>query len=152
MQRSPLFALVIVSIMLLASVHATEPEADAAITVLKSKLILNKDWKNAGFETPQATCETFLWATREGNVEMVLKCFSDLERADFTDEDKKRMQPAAAAATGYQPLAIRRIDDNRVQLKFKVPGWQDEPFMHEFVRVDNEWKIDTACSTRSANW
>ncbi|MBB02812.1 MAG: hypothetical protein CMJ47_09215 [Planctomyces sp.] len=152
MQRSPFFALVIASIMLLASVHATEPEADAEITVLESKLILTKDWMNAGFKTPQATGETFLWATREGNVEMVLKCFSDSEDVNFTDEDRQRMQPAAAAATGYQPLAIRKIDDNRVQLKFTVPGWQDEPFMHEFTRVDNEWKLDTASSTRTANW
>lgn len=152
MQRSSCLALAVFSILLLPSVHAAEPEADAEITSLKSKLILKQDWKNAGFETPQATGETFMWATREGNFEILQKCFNDSEAVAFSDEDRTRMQHAAEAATGYQPLAIRKFDDNRVQLKFKVPGWQEAPFMHVFVRVDNEWKADTSSSTRTADW
>lgn len=131
---------------------AEEPKYKTKITALKEDLLPKKDWKNAGFEDVQATTQTFLWATREGDVETVLKCFdNDLERK-LTDSDTARMKQAADAATGYQPLAIRTINKDRVELKFKVAGWQEEPFVQQFKRVGKRWRIDSSSSTTTAEW
>jgi hypothetical protein len=62
------------------------------------------------------------------------------------------MKEVAKAATGYQPLAIRTTDTKRVELKFKVEGWQDKPLVHPFKLIGREWKIDSLSSTATAEW
>jgi hypothetical protein len=152
MKKYQPLTIALVAMLFIGTVRADEPKNEGQITVLKEKLLQKKDWKNAGFKTPQATLQTFLWATREGSVETVLKCFDTSEELHFTDDDKTRMKEAANVATGYQPLAIRSIAPNRPELKFKVTGWQDKPLVHRFKLVDGKWKIDSTSSTTTADW
>lgn len=152
MMRHQFCAITLLAAIFAATTIADEPNTEQKIKVLKVDLLQKHDWNNVGFKTPQATAQTFLWATREGNTEMVRKCFDRRGLPEFTDEDKKRMKEAAKVATGYQPLAIRKKDEKQLELKFKVEGWQDRPFVHPFKLIDDEWKIDPLSNTRTAEW
>jgi len=152
MMRYQFFALALLAATLTSQTNADEPSIEQEIKILKLDVVKKEDWKNVGFKTPQATAQTFLWATREGNVDVLLKCFAPETSPKFTDEDQDRMKEAANAATAFQPLATRTKNDKQLALKFKVEGWQEKPFEHLFKLVDGEWKLDGKSSTRTADW
>jgi hypothetical protein len=70
----------------------------------------------------------------------------------FSDVDKERLKKAGDVASAYQPLAIRTIDDDEVELKFKVTGWEDWPFVHRLRHLKGKWRLDSSSSTRIATW
>jgi hypothetical protein len=152
MIRNQMVALALLAATLASQTNADEPSIENEIKILKFDVLKKEDWKNVGFKTPQATAQTFLWATREGNVDVLLKCFAPDTLPKFTDEDKDRMKAAANAATAFQPLATRAKNDKQLALKFRVEGWQEKPFEHQFQLVDGEWRLDGKSSTRTADW
>jgi hypothetical protein len=44
------------------------------------------------------------------------------------------------------------IDTRQLELKFRVEGWQEKPFVHRFKRIDGEWRIDSSSCTTTAEW
>lgn len=118
------------------------------VTVIQSDVIEKIDWKNCGFQTPQDTVQTWMWATREENVGLLLTCFDSLEGlGPFTEEDRDRMKEVGAAATGFQPLEIREIDEDEVELKFRGTGFEDAVYLQKLKRVDGKWKLDSSSNT-----
>ncbi len=152
MTRYRCFIFVVLALMLTSLTSADDSNQKQEIKVLTLDPVKKENWKNVGFKTPQATVQTFLWATRDGDVDIFLKCFAPDTLPAFTDKDRDRMTQAANAAKAYQPLAIRNKTDKELSLKFKVDGWQEKPFEHQFKLIDGEWKIDGKSSTKTAEW
>ena len=124
----------------------------AKITVLKEPLLEVVDWKNAGFNTPQATALTFMWALRERNTACIRRCLDSPEKMAPAETAIVGLEDARAAAKGFQALAIRTVDENTVDLKFKIVGWQEKPLVHRLKKIEGVWKIDSSSSTRDASW
>lgn len=50
--------------------------------------VASKSWENAGFQTPEATLQTFFWAARDGDFARLAECFSGNQREHFTALDR----------------------------------------------------------------
>lgn len=122
------------------------------VTVLEEAPLEKSRWKNAGFETPQATLQTFLWAMREGDWKIIASCSDSPGTIKPSEADLERQKKGAEAATGYLAMAIRAIEHGAVELKFQVTGWSTSPLVHKMKRIGGEWKFDTSSSTIDAAW
>lgn len=127
-------------------------DAPVAVEALKDKRLVAADWKNAGFDTPQSTAQTFMWALRERDFDALKMCFSNPEKMGDPASDKAPLEEARVAVKGFQALAIRRINETTIDLKFKVQGWGDTALVHRLKKTKTGWKLDSDSSTRDANW
>ena len=57
-----------------------------SITELEG-FVAKESWANAGFATPEATFQSFLWSLREGNVRQVAECLRPEERDEIAERD-----------------------------------------------------------------
>ena len=108
------------------------------ITVLDETPLEISRWKNAGFETPQALLQTFLWAVREGDWKVIASCSDSPAAIKPSEADLERLKGTAEAAKGYLALAIRAIVQDVVELKFQVTGWSypfDEARLPDPLRI-----------------
>jgi len=119
---------------------------------LFESMLPKPQWKRAGFSTPQKTAETFMWALRERDAVCIRSCFNDPKKVEAIELQSKESKEVGDAASGLQSLAIRRIDERTVDLKFRVAGWGKKPFSHRFKKVSEAWKIDSSSNTLEANW
>lgn len=120
------------------------------IVQLREPYLQKAVWKDAGFKTPQATAQTFMWATREGDWKRMRSCLASPDDREPSAEDVENLKNAQEQARGFQALAIKEFEDGTVELKFKVTGWQEDPFVHSLKKVSGEWKLFG--STRDARW
>lgn len=130
-------------------------EQSAQVQLLREQLLDAADWKNAGFETPQATAQTFLWAMRERNANVVKECFDAPDKIDINSfEDDPDETPTAAKS--LRALAIRRVDERTVDLKFEVTGCQTPSLVHTLVhrlkKTETGWKLEADSNTHEADW
>lgn len=142
------------TIVLLASAMAQDGEhRSTGIVKLSQKMSPKPQWKRAGFRTPQKTAETFMWALREHDSDCIRSCFSDpdkMEPIEFQNEED--LKEAGGVASGLQFLAIRKVNERTVDLKFSVVGWGDAPLSHRLKKVGDAWKLDSSSSTVNADW
>jgi hypothetical protein len=107
---------------------------------------------HAGFATPEAALQTFLWAVREGRIDAVAECISPDGRpsfqAEFTnkteEEQKKSLQQGLGQlirGSGYRVVDREQVGEDKVKLGIQavVGGIIAKVVLR---RVGNEWKFD----------
>ena len=118
------------------------------IRTLNEEPLKASDWKNVGFEKPQNTAQTFMWAIRERDWETINNSLTVPEKEPNTDG----LEEARKIATGFRSLAIRQVDENTVDLKFVVSGWPTPPLSHRLKHTEAGWKFDVDSNTYEAKW
>jgi hypothetical protein len=124
----------------------------ADIQQLNEGKIAAADWKKVGFASPQDTAQTFMWAMRERDFDTIKQCFHNPEKMDDPCSDKESIDRAGAAAKGHKVLALKRVDQATVELKFIVEGWGETPMVHRLKKTEAGWKLDGDSSTYDADW
>ncbi len=117
--------------------------------------ISREQLRNAGYETPESTVETFFWAMREGNYEAVMQSFAlgNRERANFENlSPENRAKEASDFKQRISQRMMQQFND------FSVAGREDisadtvvlhvrssvstNTLQHRLKRVGQEWKLD----------
>lgn len=147
-----ILAAAITSWIVVSAQTDARPTDEQKVIQLEEPYLEKTAWKDAGFKTPQATGQTFMWAMREGDWKKIRSCFASPDDVDDepSEEDIEKMEKARERAKGFQALAFKGLNDGTVELKFRVSGWQEEPLVHRLKKVDGEWKLFG--STRDAGW
>jgi hypothetical protein len=60
------------------------------------------------------------------------------------------VKKAAHVADAYQPASIVEIDDDEVELKFTVTGWEERRVVHTLKHAKGNSMLDSISSTRTA--
>ena len=107
---------------------------------------------HAGFATPEAALQTFLWAIREGRIDAVAECISPDGRPSFQgefankteEEQKKSLQQGLGQlirSSGYRVVDREQVGEDKVKLGIQaVAGGIIAKVV--LRRVGNEWKFD----------
>ena len=75
----------------------TERETASRIQVFPEKQLESASWRNVGFDTPQATLQTFMWALREQRLDVIKACFDYPDKIDTPEAQRHRLQQTKAA-------------------------------------------------------
>ncbi len=132
---------------------ATEKEEASKIHVLPERILEAKSWRNIGFDTPQATLQTFLWAVREQKPDVISKaCLDSPDKINNPEAQRQWLQHAKVNATSFRALAIRNVDETTVDLKFEVPGWSVAILSQKMKKTKAGWKFDADTGVSEATW
>ena len=131
---------------------ATEKEAASKIQVLPEKQLEAASWRNVGFDTPQATLQSFMWALREQKLDVIKVCFDHPEKTDTPEDQLHRLKQAKATAKSFRALAIKNVDETTADLKFEVPGWSVATLTHRLKKTKAGWKFDADSEVSEAKW
>ena len=129
----------------------TEKEAASKIQVLPEKQLESSSWRNVGFDTPQATLQTFMWALREQKLDVIKACFDYPDKIDTPEAQRYRLQQAKTAKS-FRALAIKNVDEITADLKFEVPGWSVATLSHRLTKTTEGWKFVADSGVSEANW
>lgn len=130
----------------------TEKEAASKIQVLPEKQLESSLWRNVGFDTPQATLQTFMWALREQKLDVIKACFDYPDKTDNTLEAQRYRLQQAKTAKSFRALAIKNVDEITADLKFEVPGWSVATLSHRLTKTPEGWKFVADSGVSEANW
>ena len=114
------------------------------------EVVPKEAWQDSGYDTPEATIATYLWAGREANLEKMQECMSErdaLAFAKLTNGESKKgvlegLRVAWGNARGYRILSKRQVSPDHVELEFAIDGWNGSPERMTLTKVDTAWKID----------
>lgn len=114
------------------------PASPAAPFVPKAML------KDVGLGSPEATLQTFLWASDQGNAGRIIDCIGEGFGVD-TNVAAQMSQHLKNASQfqGYQIMETREIPPDGMALLVRAPGLnptQDSSPIY-LKRIGNEWKI-----------
>jgi hypothetical protein len=129
-----------------------EKEAASKIQVLPEKKIEAASWRNVGLDTPQATLQTFMWATREQKIDVIKACFDYPDKIDTTPEAQHHRSQQTKAAKSFRALAIKNVDEMTAELKFEVPGWSVATLSHRLTKTKEGWKFVADSEVSEAKW
>lgn len=130
----------------------TEQAAASKIQVLPEKQLEAASWRNVGFDTPQATLQTFMWALREQKLDVITACFDDPDKIDHTPEAQRYRLQQTKTAKSYRAVAIRNVDEITADLKFEVPGWSVATLSHRLKKTKDGWKFVADSEVSEATW
>jgi len=131
----------------LNSLNSGKPKSFSEMDGYVSKESLS----HAGFATPEAALQTFLWAAREGRIDAVAECISPEGRPQFQaefankseEEQKKSLQQGLGQlirSSGYRVAERVQTSEDRVVLGIQaVAGGVVAKVV--LRRVANEWKF-----------
>jgi RNA polymerase sigma factor (sigma-70 family) len=102
----------------------------------------------AGYQTPQATLKSALWAMSNGDTEAFLACYSPEGKVTFENQWRGKSREALkeegkqqfSRTTGVRVLNEEKISDNRVILTVFVEG-EGKTEKMPLVRMGSEWKM-----------
>ncbi len=135
-----------------AAAKATPPAAHPT-PIAPGQYIARDQLTFAGFATPEATLQSFMWnMTINGDYEQLLSTLTPEGRAkkiadpDDREEFKDAHKSRGPQFAGMQLLARKTVSDDRVELKWKMDsqpnsGWKGGTTIQAFVKTGEEWKI-----------
>ena len=137
-------------VMALMALGCRKAGDHAGMGPVDGQVIPKEAWQDSGFDTPDATIATYLWAGREANLEKMQECMSERDALAFADlikgESKKGvlegLRAAWGNARGYRILSRRQLSPDHVELEFAIDGWNGSPERITLRKVGTAWKID----------
>jgi myosin heavy subunit len=129
---------------------ATVSHTSAAATASEPPPLMTLDQVSyLGKETPAAAWQSFLWAVRQGNVQIFRKCLTPERQRELemqTDEQiRARMNEMKSRFAGFRIAATNQLSADEIQLRlqFYVQGNEkpDEGSL-PLKRIAYEWKLD----------
>jgi hypothetical protein len=140
----------------LANNKAEPPALPSSPNGTNIPVVLKSDWKFAGYATPEAALESFMWAARDGDLKFLL--------ASFTPEAQKKVAPQYEGKSDSEVEAMLNKEVSKIDgLRFKrkeSPSTNEVTFtvyaeeqdngaiiardeaVLTFRNVGGEWKLD----------
>lgn len=120
----------------------------------------------AGYDTPEAGVQSFLWAMMKGGYDKVNEASGPVIRDNEEDDRKGReayekgLPIAERAFKGFQILARKDVSEDQVELKMKtqyhpVPerrGREEDVSIETLDRVNGEWKLNGGTRGYREEW
>lgn len=137
-----------------AELGASKPEPLQAVSVTDQKetYLRKTHWKNVGILSPEATAQTYFWAMREGDYQVMSQCLSPRQHLKLNEalETKTIADVLTEAKKTTETIsAIRLVDRHRISANEVVIGVLldgasagKDPQMMAFKRFGNLWKLD----------
>jgi hypothetical protein len=114
-----------------------------------ANMIAKERLSDAGFGSPEATLQTFLWAMREGNIGSIRNCISEeaIKQGIWQpiEDAQGGAPPLMAGFKGFRVVAKKVVSADQVKLGIQISadGESSPPELAiPFKRVGSEWKID----------
>jgi hypothetical protein len=111
-------------------------------------------WTFAGYATPEATLQSWMWSLREGDLDAFLESLAPDGRAKFEsqiqDTDKSEEDLAAdlkrqsEGLTGFQILDQNAVTEDTMLLLVRMSGAESLRHRFLFTRTGNEWRMSDA--------
>lgn len=112
--------------------------------------VLREKWTHAGFATPEATVQTFFWASATKDFKSLVECMSGRERERFEKELRESSDGGAkkfekdfavlADMQGFRIAERKQITEDKVELHIQAAaGGHAIPM--PLQRVNGEWKL-----------
>ncbi len=139
------------------------PESPAPTIVVTTgdaeEFIPKESWTFAGYATPEATLQSWMWSLREGDLNAFLESLgaegyakfqSQLQQSNKSEEDLSAdLKRQAEGFAGFQILDQNPTADDSITLLVRMPAGDGSPgvnIRHRFLftRVGNEWKMSDA--------
>ena len=112
--------------------------------------VMNSNWGNAGFSSPEATIQTFFWATRQMDYDALISCLTpDTAQAmRFIDKRTQAPRPEAMESllmlgrvSGYRVTQLRSESDDSVKGKVQC-AVNGAEITFGLQLLDGAWKIN----------
>jgi RNA polymerase sigma factor (sigma-70 family) len=102
----------------------------------------------AGYQTPQATLKTMIWALSRGDTNAFLACYTPEARIIFQNQWrgkslevlKEEARQQFSRAANLKIRSEEKISDNRIMLTMFIEGENREMKM-SLVKIGNDWKM-----------
>jgi hypothetical protein len=102
----------------------------------------------AGYQTPEATLKTTLWAMSNGDTDAFMACYTPEGRAVFENQWRGRSKEALkeegkqhfGRITGIKVVNEEKISDSRVVLTLFTEG-ENRTDKMSLVKIGDEWKM-----------
>jgi hypothetical protein len=99
----------------------------------------------AGYNTPEDTMESLLWALQHGDFTNFLQAFSPEVAQVFPIQTQEAwtnaMNDFHEQFTGLSILGRRELPDGRVELTVKLAGHDEAEQPLHFKQVNGQWKL-----------
>ena len=141
------------------AVQQTAPSREARNARLSPNTFISKDQlTNAGFDTPEATWQTYIHGFTSGNYDETVSAFSSSVRPPANDsKDRQGFENAyhegGSSFQGQQILAKKAVSDAKVDLEVLIfsEGKAPEISIQHMVKEGNQWKFVGSASV-SPDW
>jgi RNA polymerase sigma factor (sigma-70 family) len=108
-------------------------------------------WAFVGFDTPEATVQSFMWAKSHGDVKTAFDAATPELKRKILDRDFKDKSDAEISASlvdsaknqnGVSILKRMNVADDQVIFQIHFEGYPDNSFnILTLKKIDNEWKV-----------
>jgi small-conductance mechanosensitive channel len=109
------------------------------------RLLLSSTARMAGYNTPEDTMESLLWALQHGDFTNFLQAFSPEVAQVFPIQTQEAwtnaMNDFHEQFTGLSILGRRELPDGRVELTVKLAGHDEAEQPLHFKQVNGQWKL-----------
>ncbi len=123
-------------------VAASAPGPDSKQTSKQPTQIRIENLSNQGQRTPEAAVQTFLWAEREGNIEMLIRCATPQHQTGIRSAFNNSRQDFENLVS-VEIAARRELDANTVQLGIQIRSTQwNRKVVVTLKLSDGEWRLD----------
>ena len=108
--------------------------------------VAKETWANAGFATPEATVQTFLWSISAANFDRFVQCMSPNDARHFQRQAEQYRKEIFGEENPFRKMNGFRIaerttmDENNVQLGVQAAAG-GQVFQLHLRRFGQEWKI-----------
>ena len=118
--------------------------------------VARDNWTFAGYATPEATLQSWMWSLREGDADAFLESLAPDGQARFAgrmqqegktqDEVIADLRRESENLSGFQILDENPTDDGSIETLVQMSSSGSEKTRHRFVftRTGNEWKMSDA--------
>lgn len=101
----------------------------------------------AGFATPESTLESFLWAVRNHDTNVLLQILppeiAEKFSASLAKGEDNGLFENAGKLPGFRVRSSRMLSDNNAELEIQIdPRSESQAEKTSFERVDGAWKLD----------
>jgi len=102
----------------------------------------------AGYGSPEATLQSFFWAMKQGNVDALMRCFTEEARKEmgeeFAEDMQRGMQDMLKRFKGLRIAARKVVSENEIQLGVQLSMEGDDAPDDQAIRfklVGGEWRL-----------
>ena len=137
--------------------NTTSPASSATIVVTSGDpedFVPKQNWTFAGYATPEATLQSWMWSLREGDLEAFLETLTADDRSRFEAQLQQSNKPEeelsadlkrqAAGLNGFQILDEDSEADGSMVILARISGNDSTRHRFIFTRDGTEWKMTDA--------
>lgn len=131
----------------LQSAVRSMPKADAKQTAMQPIVVRIQDLSYRGLSTPEAAMQTFLWAEREGNLNVLSECVAPEQRSRIREAFGNNPRQNFDNVVSIEIVARREVNATTVQLGIQFHDAANPQFGQRLIVTlvlqGSDWRVDT---------